>query len=520
MCLGIGFFTFAQNFINYGASIKVSSGSSIVIDGDFRNALDGSIDNSGDIFLTGDFTNNQTSGTLLSGTSGAVIFNGSSVQTIAGTAVTYFNDIDLQNDANLAAGAMAVYGDLTLSSTYFGLGGGVLVMQPGTQIIGANASGYIVTNGLGFLRQYVGGSNKVFPVGTTTTFAPVMMNNSGTPDYYSARVFEDVRTNGLSGATIPEIDDCVNMTWDINEFNAGGSNLSVTPFWGAAMEGSSFDRTACAVGHYTGGAWDPDFEGVASGSNPYSITRSGITTLSAFAVGDLESPMAILLDLRIDLTAFLEGPFNGADMDNTLNSAGVIPLNQPYNTAPINYFGSESVPAIPNANIIDWVLVELRDATSAANATSGTIVEQMALFLRNDGAIVDLDGSSMPGFTSTINNNLYVVVRHRNHVAIMSANAVTETGGIYSYNFTDAVGKVYGGAAGHKQIAAGTWGLFSANGYPDQFIIIHDRDFVWAPESGSTGYLNGDFDMNTQVNNVDKNDHWVENTGENSQVPN
>ena len=234
----------------------------------------------------------------------------------------------------------------------------------------------------------------------------------------------------------------------------------------------------------------------------------------------LESPMAIPLDLRINLRAFLEGAFNGASMDNDLNAAGLLPLSQPYNVAPINYFGAESVPAIPNANIIDWVIVELRDATSAANATGATVVERKALFIRNDGSIVDLDGVSIPNFSSTIVNDLYVVVRHRNHLAIMTASAVTQSGGIYSYNFTNAVGQAYGGAAGHKQIAAGTWGMFSANGYPDQFIILQDRDFVWAPQAGNAGYLNGDFNMNTQVDNVDKDDHWVENTGAISQVPN
>lgn len=511
----------AQTLINKGANITISSGSSLVIKGDFENQLDGAVNNSGNMMVSGDWINNQTSGSLLNGTTGTVVMNGSGAQSFSGPAATFFNNLTLQNNVSLAGPAdISVASNLSLAGAFLYLNNANVVMQNGSAIVGAGPASYLITGGTGKLKQYVSASNVSFPIGTISAFVPAVLNNTGTADFFGARVFADVRANGLSGATIPEINDCVNMTWDISEQTAGGSNLAVTANWGAAIEGPNFDRAHAGIGHYTGGSWDPQGEQVASGANPYSITRSGINTLSAFAVGDLESPMAIPLDLRIDLTAFLEGPFNGVSMDNDLNATGLLPLNQPYNVAPINYFGSESVAAIPNANIIDWVLVELRDATSAANATGATVVEQKALFLRNDGAIVDLDGTSIPNFSSTITNNLYVVVRHRNHVAIMTANAVTQSGGIYSYNFTTSVGQAYGGSAGHKQIAAGVWGMFSANGYPDQFIILHDRDFVWDPQAGSSGYLNGDFDMDTQVDNVDKDDHWVENTGAISQVPN
>ena len=42
-----------------------------------------------------------------------------------------------------------------------------------------------------------------------------------------------------------------------------------------------------------------------------------------------------------DITAFLEGPFNGTDMNALLGS--YIPLSQPYNVAPWGYAGTENV---------------------------------------------------------------------------------------------------------------------------------------------------------------------------------
>lgn len=509
----------AQYLINKGADIVISSGSSLVINGNFENQLDGSLGNSGNVLITGNFTNNQSSGTLLSGTTGTVRLVGSVPQTIAGTAITYFSNLNLQNNAVLAGNTVAVSTSLTLTNKFLTLGNTLLVVQNGAPIVGAGSSGYIISNGTGFLRQYVTASNRVFPIGTSSAFTPVTLNNAGTADYYSARVFPDVRVSGLTGATIPQINDCVNITWDIAENVAGGSNLSVTPSWGAALEGPSFSRAHCGVGHFTGGSWDGQTEGAASGTNPYSITRSGITSLSAFAVGDLESPMAIPVDIRLSSVAYLEGPFNGATMNINLKNAGLIPLNQPFNEYPWFYAGTESVVSVP-PNTVDWILLELRDATSAAAATGATAFARKAAFLKNDGSIVDLDGSTIPTFTGTVTNNLYVVVYHRNHLPIMSANAVTPTGGIYYYNFSTSVGQVYGGANGHKLLGGGKWGMFSGNGDGDKFIVIADRDNVWDPQSGTYGYKDGDFNMNTQVNNVDKDDHWVVNTGKSSQVPN
>ena len=49
----------------------------------------------------------------------------------------------------------------------------------------------------------------------------------------------------------------------------------------------------------------------------------------------------------------------------------VIPLTQPYNGAPWNYTGTESVATIP-AGVVDWVLPELREAATPAQALPAT----------------------------------------------------------------------------------------------------------------------------------------------------
>jgi hypothetical protein len=222
--------------------------------------------------------------------------------------------------------------------------------------------------------------------------------------------------------------------------------------------------------------------------------------------------------MMADFRAYLEGPFNGTDMNTTLNADNLIPLGQPYNTAPWNYSGTESVTAIPNADVVDWLLVELRETTGGSqNATSATMVAQMAAFLLKDGTITGLDGQTELMLNLTITQNLYVVIWHRNHLGIQSANAVTMQGAAYTYDFSDNINKALGGSLGYKDLGP-VCGMIAGNGDGNKQVNNADKLDVWMPQAGSSGYLGGDFNMNKQVNNQDKVDYWKINSGKGSQV--
>ena len=167
---------------------------------------------------------------------------------------------------------------------------------------------------------------------------------------------------------------------------------------------------------------------------------------------------------------------------------------------------------------MDWVLIELRDASGADSATEATMIARQAAFLLNDGSIVGLDGISMLKFYKPINDSLFVVIWHRNHLGIMSTIPLTETGGIYSYNFTTSSAQAYGINA-QKELAPGVWGMIASDGNADGQVNIDDKDNVWAPQAGEAGYKSGDYNLNGQVANPDKNYFWVPNIGKGSQVP-
>lgn len=241
------------------------------------------------------------------------------------------------------------------------------------------------------------------------------------------------------------------------------------------------------------------------------------------------------LDQTLDLKVFIEGAYNISTntMNTDLLNASLVPLNQPYNpTLPYYgnnaptwlYGGNENVTSFSN-DVVDWVVVEMRDAASAASAGNGTIIPggTKAALLKSDGTIVDTEGHPNVIFAGVpISQDLFVVIYHRNHLGIISANAVTESAGIYSYDYSTGSNKVLGGTSGYKQIDTSpvVWGMVGADGNGNGLIQESDLSDVWGIDAGKTGYSGADYDLNIQVNNQDKDDQWLPNNGKESQIPN
>lgn len=257
----------------------------------------------------------------------------------------------------------------------------------------------------------------------------------------------------------------------------------------------------------------------AIGSYNYRVrVQNGICPEDFSDIINLE--VVIHEELKLNIKVFLEGGFIVSEMGTKLNQQGYIPLKQPYNIAPWFYNGLESVISIPNVNVTDWILVELREtAGNASTATSDKIIARQAGLILKNGTIVQTDGISELVFDVTLNENLYVIISHRNHLSIMSSLPLTLSGDSYNYDFANGATKAYSEfESGQKEIATGIWGMIggdnNANGY------INDDDITqWESNTGTKGYDPSDFTLDAQVNNIDKNDVWYWNNGSSSQVP-
>jgi len=199
-----------------------------------------------------------------------------------------------------------------------------------------------------------------------------------------------------------------------------------------------------------------------------------------------------------NLKTFLEGPFNGATMNAYLNDFDMLPLVQPYTGLPWEYTGTESVTEMPNPNVVDWVLVEIRETEGdVETATAATTVARKAGFILDNGYIVDLDGESDLLFPTSFEDNIYVVIWHRNHIRVMSSAALTQVGGVYTYDFTDDVTKAYGSQ--QKEISAGVFGMYSGDVDNDGEVFAGDVGIFLNDYPTFGAYVNSDLDLDGEV---------------------
>jgi len=300
-----------------------------------------------------------------------------------------------------------------------------------------------------------------------------------------------------------------------------GSDKTIAPGGSTQLDGSATGGITPYTIQWTPATWLTDPNILNPDANPPSTTVYTLTVTDDVGCSGSDEMTVTVQTAGIDLNlkAFLEGPYNGSGMETGLNSGNLIPLDQPYSASPWNYGGTEHISSIPNTNVVDWILVELRETSGgASSATSGTRIAQQAGFILSNGDIVATDGSNMMHFDISITNNLYVVVMHRNHLSVISSGALSHTGTTYSWDFTAGAGQAYGTDA-QAHLGGGVYGMYSGDADANGTVEATDKT-VWQSQSGMRGYYSGDFDMNSQVMNQDKNDIWVENINKQTQVPN
>ncbi|MBN2174372.1 MAG: hypothetical protein JW731_09580 [Bacteroidales bacterium] len=235
---------------------------------------------------------------------------------------------------------------------------------------------------------------------------------------------------------------------------------------------------------------------------------------------DTSRNIIIRSGIIIDPVVLLQGPYNGVDMDTDLAQQWLIPLSQPFNMPPWNYNGDETVSSIPT-NIVDWVLVELREtAGGPETADENTIVMQRALLLRHDGRVVDpWNQTPELKYDIDLTENIYMVIWHRNHLGVISATSLSNEDSPAYYDFSESADKAYGGSEALIDLGNGVYGMMGGDADYNQQITQEDKQGFWDPNAGMPcGYVPYDFNFDGQIDNRDKNQTWVKTLGKSTQV--
>ncbi len=402
------------------------------------------------------------------------------------------------NDQISLSGNIAVNSRLRFSSGNIYLNGQKLVLGPNASIItdaGYTTSVPIVANNQGEVVVENLSDSIYLPLGYSNQYLnAIALKNTGAADTFSVSVMQNVMENGISGN--PITNDVVQVSWLVDDSANTAYSLDTWLYWDAAQEGTGFNNASAGISSYDGSQWDLNPSALTDGSSR-RLSRSNITNIEdvVLAIGDAESDL--IGALQFSLKVFLQGPYNTTNdnMDNSIN--GVIPTSAAntsvYGSAPYSYAGSESFVTAP-ATAVDWVLIELRDATSPALATSSTTVATVAGLLMQDGSIKSTDGSSNISFEGvSISNNAYAIIRHRNHLDIMNNAAITENGGVYTYDFSTAATQAFGTAA-QVELETGVYGMYAGDVNADGELkyagVDDDQTVIFNTIGGNTSVIN------------------------------
>ncbi len=278
--------------------------------------------------------------------------------------------------------------------------------------------------------------------------------------------------------------------------------------------------------------------------NPSTVTipnvflNSSVQSLRFFVVSggfnfDYVDVNLVQSCIDVNLSVALEGAYDLSSglQSNQLNQFGLLPgqvplspvgvptpVGQPYATAPWNYQGTEGqyfgAAAYPS-EVVDWVLVGFR---SSINKTDEFL--RLAGLLYRDGSVELVSGCPLPVGSLA---EAYVVIEHRNHMAVLSPVPVPVTSDVMTYDFRLQDSWKSSTSSGQTVVAQGVWAMIA--GDCEQLLDINGWDIngsdkiIFNTENGLfSQYLKADFNLDGTTDGADK-ILWDVNNGLYSQIP-
>ena len=109
------------------------------------------------------------------------------------------------------------------------------------------------------------------------------------------------------------------------------------------------------------------------------------------------------------------------------------------------------------------------------------------------------------------------MVKHRNHVKIMSKNTVSlDYSSATLFDFTNET-NLYE-TISMKEIKSGIWVMLGGDATGDGFVNAHDKNIQWRPNNGTYGYKSSDMNLDSFINATDKNEIWRVNNGRGTSI--
>ena len=238
------------------------------------------------LVLTGDWTNNASTGAFVAGT-GTVTLSGPTGQAVGGTFATTFYDLAIADPVGVSLG-----NDITISDVLT-LGGGIVTTGPHVVTVATGGS-LSLTSGwvAGNLRKSVplGASSTVYEIGDATTYTPLTVTFPSVTTAGTLTVSTTAGDHPALAASTIDPTMSVNRYWTLTNGGIAFTTYDATFTYAASDLDAGADTTGFTVEDYAAATWSP----VATTNRTSTSTKAtGLSGFGDFAIGD---PTSAALD--------------------------------------------------------------------------------------------------------------------------------------------------------------------------------------------------------------------------------
>ncbi|SFC02732.1 hypothetical protein SAMN05421780_102319 [Flexibacter flexilis DSM 6793] len=497
-------------FVNNGGLVFVKNKTTVAINGSLINKA-GILANEGRIFV-GDSLKNYGNYRHLNGVGiDTIVMTSSSPTGILMAAADTVGALHIQGGGQKTlSGNLSVNKSLILQNGLVNTSAGILTVQKNGQIYGGDNTAY-VDGPMTYLGQ---GVVRRFPVGIGGQYHPVILKTvAGTNDNF-AITFE--AKSGGTPVLGESVADLSNIYWErsiSNPSNFSGYDSLVLSYAGATPAGAtSPEQYIVAQSTSQDGVYQGLGSGFVSGTLASGFTRNFFDPIQThYRVGRNNG-------VKLKLRVVLQGAYAAGAMDVSLKNGNYLNNFQANNAATVYTMPNplkpiaKMLPSKTGAYLAPTYAVDVIQISARATP-EGPDLETITAWLLADGSVVDyLSGGLMDyvTFPNLTNGSYHFVVRHRNHLDIMTDDlvSVSTTPPSVSYDLTD-IANVYGSGALLVNSSPAVYAMIAGDNYKadgmdetngnDLFRVNTDQDAL------SVGYLdtNVKFDNDVAVNASD-----------------
>lgn len=306
------------------------------------------------------------------------------------------------------------------------------------------------------------------------------------------------------------------LEFDPIEYVAGSGDIDVTE--GLGMQFSSIQLRTPSVGNILGNYYEVPAGKVGTDTLLYSYASGGCTVTATRLVNVISSK-------HVAIKVLLEGPYIAKLDTMRCIYEGYFPnVIGKY----ISPYADKREHAKPfpqfKQGIVDWIYVEVWDyppnGMGFGDTRKGVLVDSTSALLLSDGVVAGLDGNKYVSFDHLKDNNYYVVIKHRNHLPVMSAEKVAFTSGnitvANTIDFTQKMENAFDNSGKNTtqtplKMINGKCFMYAGDVNGDGMVSVVDMQ-SYENEASSIGYNIADLTFDSQVTLVDR-AFFEDNTG-------